>query len=289
MAARPRSDAAAPTTSATLLGAALDATEVQIWTDVPGVLSADPRQASRGPRRAGDQLRGGPGARPFRRQGPSPRTIRPAVARDIPVRILDIRPARAGHDRPAPRLEKRDQGGHGDEGADDASIDVPELEDLAGAAAAVFAQLHVDRVEIVHVAQASSRRRMTYLVDGGSAGGCSATVSTLDSALDDFEASISCNDEVALVAAVGQGAADQPATLGKMMEALRRAGVPVLGSSQQSTNVALVAVVPARTRRRRSRPCTKHRPPAGWRRDGDARAALADCQIRCGLGSEVGA
>jgi aspartate kinase len=30
--------------SATLLGAALDADEVQIWTDVPGVLSADPRQ-----------------------------------------------------------------------------------------------------------------------------------------------------------------------------------------------------------------------------------------------------
>src|SRR4029078_10168158 len=29
--------------SATLLGAALHAGEVQIWTDVPGVLSADPR------------------------------------------------------------------------------------------------------------------------------------------------------------------------------------------------------------------------------------------------------
>jgi aspartate kinase len=86
---------------------------------------------------------------------------------------------------------------------------------------------------------------MTYLVDGGSAGGCSATVSTLDSALDDFEADISCNDEVALVAAVGQGAADKPATLGKMMEALRRAGVPVLGSSQQTSDVALVVVVPA--------------------------------------------
>src|SRR5205814_395841 len=30
--------------SATLLGAALLADEVQIWTDVPGVLSADPRE-----------------------------------------------------------------------------------------------------------------------------------------------------------------------------------------------------------------------------------------------------
>jgi aspartokinase len=86
---------------------------------------------------------------------------------------------------------------------------------------------------------------MTYLVDGGSAGGCTATVATLDSALDDFEAQVACNEDVALVAAVGQGAADKPATLGKMMDVLRRAGIPVLGSSQQESNVALVVVVPA--------------------------------------------
>ena len=125
------------------------------------------------------------------------------------------------------------------------TIDVPELEDLAGAAASVFQQLHVDRVEIVHVAQASSRRRMTYLVDAASAGGCATTVRALDTALDDFEAVVACDEHVALVAAVGEGSADKPATLGKMMEVLRKAGVPVLGSSQQTSNVALVVVVPA--------------------------------------------
>jgi aspartokinase len=86
---------------------------------------------------------------------------------------------------------------------------------------------------------------MTYLVDGSLAGGCAATVRTLDSSLDDFEANVSCSEDVALVAAVGQGAADQPETLGKMMDVLRKAGIPVLGSSQQTTNVALVVVVPA--------------------------------------------
>lgn len=232
--------------SATLLGAALDATEVQIWTDVPGVLSADPRQVPEARVVPVISYEEAQELAHFGAKVLHPRTIRPAVSRDIPVRILStFAPTEPGTIVQRRASEKEIKAVTAMKGLMMLSIDVPELEDLAGAAASVFAQLHVDRVEIVHVAQASSRRRMTYLVDGGSAGGCAATVSTLDSALDDFEANISCNDEVALVAAVGQGAADQPATLGKMMDALRRAGVPVLGSSQQSSNVALVVVVPA--------------------------------------------
>lgn len=75
-------------------------------------------------------------------------------------------------------------------------------------------------------------------------------MSTLDGALADFEADVSCNDDVALIAVVGQGAADQPETLGKMMDVLRKASIPVLGSSQQSTNVALVVFVPASSAQR---------------------------------------
>ncbi len=168
------------------------------------------------------------------------------MARDIPVRILStFAPTEPGTVVQRTTSDDRIKAVTVLKGLMMLSIDVPELEDLAGAAASVFQQLHVDRVEIVHVAQASSRRRMTYLVDGGSAGSCAATIKTLDSALDDFEASVSCNEDVALVAAVGQGAADQPETLGKMMDVLKKAGIPVLGSTQQTSNVALVVVVPA--------------------------------------------
>ncbi len=73
--------------SAALLGAALDAEEIQIWTDVEGVLTADPRVA--------------PGARPlphlsfaeaaelaaFGAKVLHPATIQPAVERGIPVTV----------------------------------------------------------------------------------------------------------------------------------------------------------------------------------------------------------
>ena len=75
--------------SAALVGAALSAAEIQIWTDVSGVLTADPRVV--------------PGARTipslsyaeaaelayFGAKVPHPKTIQPAMERDIPVRICN--------------------------------------------------------------------------------------------------------------------------------------------------------------------------------------------------------
>ena len=83
--------------SAAIFGAALDAAEIQIWTDVDGMLTADPRIVD--------------GARLVRRLSFAeaselayfgakvlhPATIQPAVARNIPVRILNAhRPDGAG-------------------------------------------------------------------------------------------------------------------------------------------------------------------------------------------------
>src|SRR5207244_887143 len=83
--------------SAALVGAALGAREIQIWTDVSGVLTADPRVVP------------GAGTIPslsyaeaaelayFGAKVLHPKTIRPAMERDIPVRICNSKaPAHPG-------------------------------------------------------------------------------------------------------------------------------------------------------------------------------------------------
>ena len=77
--------------SAAIIGAALDSREIQIWTDVDGMLTADPRVVS------------SPHVVPFLSFGEAselayfgakvlhPSTILPAVDKDIPVRILNSR------------------------------------------------------------------------------------------------------------------------------------------------------------------------------------------------------
>lgn len=230
--------------SATILGAALDADEVQIWTDVPGVLSADPRQVATArvvPQISYEEAQE---LAHFGAKVLHPRTIRPAVARDIPVRILSTYEA----DKPG-TVVTREALGDGIKAVTALkgllllTIDVQEMEDLTGAAAGVFSTLHADGAEVAFAAQASSRRRMTYLVDQVT-GGCDRLRERIQAVVEEFEAEVNCTDHVALIAAVGAGAAGQPGTIGKMLSTLERAAIPVLALSQQDANVALVAAVP---------------------------------------------
>ncbi len=232
--------------SATLLGAALMADEVQIWTDVPGVLTADPRLVKSArvvPQISFDEAQE---LAHFGAKVLHPRTIRPAVALDIPVRILST----FAPNEPGTLVTRESVGQHlkavtAMRGLQLLTVDVPELEDLSGAAAKVFGTLYEDRVEVVLVSQASSRRRMTYLIDGGASGGCDSVLRRLEDSLQDFEAVVGCTPDVAIVAAVGHGAAEQPKALAQLLAALGRESVPVLASSQQTSNAALVAAIPS--------------------------------------------
>jgi aspartate kinase len=83
--------------TAAIVGASLDAAEIQIWTDVDGMLTADPRIIERPqvvPRLSFDEASE---LAYFGAKVLHPSTILPAVARDIPVRILNsLRPEAPG-------------------------------------------------------------------------------------------------------------------------------------------------------------------------------------------------
>lgn len=230
--------------SATLLGAALDASEVQIWTDVPGMLSADPRKVSTArvvPEVSYDEAQE---LAHFGAKVLHPRTIRPAVQQGIPVRILStFEPTNAGtvvrNTSPSQRIKATTAL----KGLTLLTIDVPELEDLASAASAVFRVLHEDRTEIISVSQSSSRRRMTFILDAQT-NGCSILLPRLEDDLGDLEVRLNCNDNVAVVAAVGEGAANTPSSLAQLLGVLSRGDVQVLATSQQNSNAAMVVVVP---------------------------------------------
>lgn len=82
--------------SAAIFGAALDASEIQIWTDVPGVLTADPRLVSHA--RTVPQLSFEEAAELayFGAKVLHPKTLQPAIERNIPVRICNSRNQHGG-------------------------------------------------------------------------------------------------------------------------------------------------------------------------------------------------
>ena len=94
--------------SAALVGAALGASEIQIWTDVDGMLTADPRVFPRARPVERLSFREASALAGFGAKVLHPSTVQPAVAAGIPVRILNSRrPASRGTvvtARPARRL-----------------------------------------------------------------------------------------------------------------------------------------------------------------------------------------
>ena len=230
--------------SATLLGAALDADEVQIWTDVPGVLSADPRKVASSRVVSEISYDEAQELAHFGAKVLHPRTIRPATSQNIPVRILStFAPTQSGTVVTTAASSQRIKAVTALKGLILLTLDVPELEDLAPAASAAFRVMHEERIEIVTVSQSSSRRRMTFLVDAV-LGGCARLQERIGAELEDVEANIGCEEHVAVVAAVGDGAANSPSALARMLAVLHRADLPVLSTNQQNSNAAMLVVVP---------------------------------------------
>jgi aspartate kinase len=82
--------------TAALIGAALAAKEIQIWTDVPGVLTADPRLVSRARTVPHLSFEEAAELAYFGAKVLHPKTLHPAIERDIPVRICNSRAQESG-------------------------------------------------------------------------------------------------------------------------------------------------------------------------------------------------
>ena len=95
--------------TAAIIGAAVHAKEIQIWTDVPGVLTADPRVAPKA--RTVPQLSFEEAAELayFGAKVLHPKTLYPAIERNIPVRICNSRAPESGSTLVLAETEKSPQ------------------------------------------------------------------------------------------------------------------------------------------------------------------------------------
>ncbi|MDQ2976409.1 MAG: lysine-sensitive aspartokinase 3 [Acidobacteriota bacterium] len=95
--------------TAALVGAALDAEEIQIWTDVPGVLTADPRVAPKARTVPKLSFEEAAELAYFGAKVLHPKTLQPAIERNIPVRICNSRAQESGSTLVVAETEKSPQ------------------------------------------------------------------------------------------------------------------------------------------------------------------------------------
>lgn len=95
--------------TAAIIGAALASAEIQIWTDVPGVLTADPRVAPKARTVPKLSFEEAAELAYFGAKVLHPKTLQPAVERNIPVRICNSRAQESGSTVVVAETEKSPQ------------------------------------------------------------------------------------------------------------------------------------------------------------------------------------
>jgi bifunctional aspartokinase / homoserine dehydrogenase 1 len=242
--------------SATILGAALDADEVIIWTDVNGVLSADPRLVEEAQTIPEISYREAAELAYFGAKVLHPKTLRPVVQAGIPVWIRNsFAPEQLG--------TKITPQGHTIAGGVKAltairdvtliSVGGPGIVGLPDVVGRTFSTTAEVRANVLLISQSSSQNDICF---GVSSADAEKTVEALRQEfaqdLDHHKVEhIRVDPHIAIVAVVGQNMRGTPGIAGKTFASMGKEGINLIAIAQGSseTNISFVieepSVVPA--------------------------------------------
>ena len=240
--------------SGAIFAALFEATELHIWTDVDGVLSADPRLVPGAVTLEALSYDEACELAYFGAKVVHPQTMTPAMARDMPIIIRNT----FNPQHPGTRIARQ--------GRDDGPIKGLTLSDglavlnlegagligVPGTAERVFAALRHARVSVVMISQGSSEHSICCVVrQADAARGRDALLHAFAHELGNGQvARVHLRAGVSVLAAVGDGMAGRPGVAAQLFQSLGRARVNILaiaqGASERNISVAVDSADAAR-------------------------------------------
>ncbi len=234
--------------TAALLGAALGVTEIEIWTDVDGMLTADPRKVPKAFPIPQVTFEEAMELCHFGAKVIYPPTIQPAVDAQIPIVIKNtFKPGSTGtrivgsaerHPHPITGISSINK------------LALVRLEGsgmvgVAGTAMRFFRALAAHRINVILITQASSEHSICCAIEPGSIEGASRAVE------EEFGLEIrsglieplQVEDGLAIVSIVGENMRHSPGMSGRVFTALGSNGVNVVAIAQGSSELNISAVI----------------------------------------------
>ncbi|HEY2118888.1 MAG TPA: aspartate kinase [Candidatus Acidoferrum sp.] len=233
--------------SATILGAALDADEVIIWTDVDGVLTADPRLVTEAKTIPEMSYREAAELAYFGAKVLHPKTLKPVVQAAIPVWIRNsFQPEREG--------TKISQEGRSIGGGVKAltairdvtliSVGGPGIVGLPDVVGRTFSTTAEVRANVLLISQSSSQNDICFIVTSADA------QRTVDSLRKEFAQDlahqkvehITVDPNIAIVAVVGENMRGTPGVAGRTFNSMGHDGINIIAIAQGSSesNISFV-------------------------------------------------
>lgn len=234
--------------TATIVGAALRAEKVVIWTDVDGVLSADPRLVPEAYSLPQLSYREAAELAYFGAKVLHPRTMRPLQRLRIPLLIKNtLNPGSSGT---VVAEESTQAEGHVKAVTTIRSVAVVMLEGtgligVPGITARALAAVAAEGISVLMVSQASSEQSLCLVVRESEAEAAAKAIRAA------FELELARGDvhnvytvgECAVLSAVGDNMRERPGLAGRMFSTLGRSGVNVLAIAQGAAETNISAVV----------------------------------------------
>jgi aspartokinase/homoserine dehydrogenase 1 len=234
--------------SAAILGQALNADEVWIWTDVDGVMTADPRLVPEAQTISTLSYREVAELAFYGAKVLHPKTIRPVVENNIPLRIKNT----FHPERPGTEIVKERSGSNGQIKAvtavRDLSLVVVEGKGMLGVpgiAARTFGAVARSNISVLLISQASSEQSICFAVPAQST---RQIISGLELEFNrelmrqDIDR-ITAREQVAIVTVVGAGMQGTPGIAGRLFSALGDRQVNIIAIAQGSSECSISMVV----------------------------------------------
>jgi aspartate kinase len=236
--------------SASILGQALMVDEVWIWTDVDGVMSADPRFVPSARSIPKLNYREVSELAYFGARVLHPKTMRPCVESNIPLRIKNT----FNPDHPGTVIVADGKGRNGAIKAVTAikdlcliTVEGTGMVGVPGIAARTFGAVASSAVSVLLISQASSEQSICFSVPNGAT---DVVISSLNS---EFASELERRDidsiwamrEVSIVTIVGAGMRGTPGISGRVFSSLGNHQVNVIAIAQGSSECSISIVVAA--------------------------------------------
>ncbi|HXS26275.1 MAG TPA: bifunctional aspartate kinase/homoserine dehydrogenase I [Steroidobacteraceae bacterium] len=233
--------------SASIFGALLQAAEIHIWTDVDGVLSADPRRVPDAKVIDSLSYLEAMELAYFGAKVIHPQTMAPAVRRGIPIWIRNtFAPEKPGTlicAHPASALPVK--GITTIEHIALINLEGAGMIGVPGTAHRLFGALREEGISVILISQGSSEHSICCAVPSAEAERAAAVVrAAFDRELKEGQIqSVDADSELAIMAVVGDGMAGSPGIAAKVFNALGSAGVNVRAIAQGASERNISVVV----------------------------------------------
>ena len=234
--------------TAAIFGAALSADEIQIWTDVDGVMTADPRKVKKAFTVSAMTYEEAMEMSHFGAKVIHPPTIQPALEKGIPLWIKNTFNPAAHGTLISTELTDQQFMIKGISSIDDIALLTLQgsgMVGVAGISARLFGALSQSKVNVILITQGSSEHTISFAVKPDDA---IVAKKAIDEAFDlEIKAHmighVRVEENLSVIAVIGENMRNTPGVSGRLFQAFGKNGISAVATAQGSSELNISVVI----------------------------------------------